>query len=94
MSISFHVTPAERELLSDIADHAVRMAKKAGVEYDKMTAVMDLTARHANGNPLKLSELLDADDFNFSHDVFGIARHINRETGKLGGQFLPRFSQR
>jgi len=26
------------------------------------------------------------------HDVSGIARHLNRETGRLEGCFLPRFS--
>lgn len=54
--------------------------------------MMDITAVHANGNPLKLAELLATDDFNFTHDVFGITRHIDRETGKLGGCFVPRFS--
>jgi hypothetical protein len=40
--------------------------------------------------PLDLDKLLTADDFNFSHDVFGIARHINRRTGEIEDFFVPR----
>jgi hypothetical protein len=54
---------------------------------------MDLAACHCNGCPLQLTELLDADDFNFSHDIFGIRRHLNRTTGKLDDRFLPRFAR-
>ena len=79
-------------LESQIAKRAVVMARELGIQYDQMTAVMDIDACHSNGNPLKLQELLDADDFNFSHDVFGIRRHINRTTGKLENCFLPRYS--
>jgi len=57
-----------------------------------MDADMDVTACHANGNKLDLAGLLAADDFNFSHDVFGIYRHIDRDTGKLGNCFRPRYS--
>lgn len=55
---------------------------------------MDVVACHANGNPLRLNDLLVADDFNFLHDISGICRHLNRETGALGDGFSPRFSQR
>jgi len=54
---------------------------------------MDITATHANGNPLRLQDLLESDDFNFSHDIIGIARHLDRRTGKLIGFFVPRFSK-
>ena len=58
---------------------------------DTRSLAMDITATHANGCRLKLYELLMADDFNFVHDVFGIARHLDRTTGKLMDHFLPRF---
>ena len=60
--------------------------------YKHMDAMMDIEACHSNGCPLRLNELLATDDGNFGHDVFGIRRHLDRETGKLGGCFLPRFS--
>jgi hypothetical protein len=56
---------------------------------DRITLTMDLTAVHLN-TPLDLQALLEADQFDFAHDVAGIQRHINRNTGKLGGCFLPR----
>jgi len=80
------------ETQAAIARRAVGMAKDVGVQYDQMTAVMDIDACHSNGCPLRLKELLEADDFNFAHDVFGIRRHIDRRTGKLTQCFLPRYA--
>jgi len=90
--INFSTTGAERALIDKIADRAVAVAKAAGVKYPEMDAAMDITACHKNGNPLRLQALLDADDFNFSHDVFGIRRHLDRTTGTLQDFFSPRFS--
>lgn len=59
-----------------------------------MDLEMDITATHLNGTPLRLADLLVADRFNFVHDVGGIRRHLNRETGKLDGRFLPRYTRR
>lgn len=53
---------------------------------------MDITAAH-KVCPLKLEQLLAADDANFSHDVFGIRRHLNRETLQIEDYFLPRFAR-
>ena len=92
--IDFKVeTKEEARIISRIAQRAVAMAASAGIAYSFMDADMDLTACHCNGNPLRLEELLHADEFNFSHDVFGIRRHLNRETGKLEDCFSPRYSQ-
>ena len=43
--------------------------------------------------PLDLSALLEAPDSDFAHDVFGIRRHLNRQTKKLEGHFLPRYAK-
>ena len=51
-----------------------------------------LAATHANGNPLRLHDLLNADDLNFAHDVWGIRSKIDRTTGKLTDHFSPRYS--
>ena len=37
-------------------------------------------------------ELLDADDFNFKHDLSGIQNCIDRKTGQLTRNFRPRFA--
>lgn len=81
------------DIESLIADRAVNMAKTLGIQYDKMTAVMDIDACHSNGNPLRLHDLFTADNSNFAHDVLGIRQHINRTTGKLEDCFVPRYSK-
>lgn len=84
----------ESILCTKIAQRAVALAVKHGIKYKMMDASMDIEAAHCNGNPLRLADLLEADDFNFAHDVFGIRRHIDRETGKLGDCFSPRYTER
>lgn len=93
MEVSFSISSADRVLVNKIVDRAVRM-KLAGPKhwYSKLTARMDLTATHANGCKLDLDRLLNADDFNFIHDIAGIAKHIDRSTGRLDGIFLPRHA--
>lgn len=83
----------EARTIAAIARRAVAAAQKIGVEYDFLSADMDITACHLNDTPLRLNELLAADEFNFAHDVFGIRRHLNRETGKLEDCFCPRYAQ-
>jgi hypothetical protein len=78
----------ELEVILSIADRACTIDNT----ISKTTMIMDIDACHCNGNPLKLVELLQADKFDFAHDVFGIHRHINRKTGILGHCFLPRYS--
>lgn len=92
--ISFKVRRDEFELIDRIANRALNLAIQHGIRNTKQDFQMDITAVHANGNPLRLRELLEADEFDFVHDVFGIYRHLNRETGELEGFFLPRFSAR
>ena len=83
---------SEVVLVSDIAKRASRMADELGFPYAVFDAVMDIDSVHLNGNPLDLERLLNADDFNFAHDVFGIRKNINRRTGKLENFFSPRYS--
>lgn len=79
-------------MILKIAARAVQFAEKIDSDYNFQDCEMDITACYANGNKLDLQQLLDADDFNFSHDVFGIREHLDRETGKLKNCFSPRFS--
>lgn len=90
--ISFATTLEDAKLIGQIVRRAEHLAIDAKISFDRMSMNMDLTACHANGNPLKLQLLLEADNFNFSHDVFGISNHINRKTGLLEDCFSPRFS--
>lgn len=87
--IKWDATRAEFELMSKIAVRAVSIP---GIIWLKLDCTMDINACHSNGCPLRLQELLDADDENFEHDVLGIRRHLNRETGQLMDCFVPRYA--
>lgn len=87
--VSFDVSNADRVLIQKNVARAV--ATGLIQKRDALDRAMDLTACHANGCPLDLDGLLNADGFNFAHDVLGIARHMDRETGKLNNCFLPRY---
>lgn len=92
-SPSFDATKQERRMIIEIARRANAKALAAGIEYPILDAEMDITAAHANGCPLNLEKLLASDEITFSHDVFGIRQHLNRETGKIEDCFLPRCSR-
>lgn len=81
---------AEQITVNAIVDRAVLLwrAKGAG-RIVRKDLEMDLSATHATC-PLNFAKLLGADDFNFAHDIGGIIRHLNRETGELGDFFHPR----
>ena len=92
--VHFALTHADARLVERIVERAIGTKAVwdvlSGTRQDLM---MDIEAVHCNGCPLRLEELLKADAFNFAHDVLGIRRHINRDTGKLGSHFLPRFAE-
>ncbi len=93
--ISFRVSSADMDIIEKIALRAEKIAAKHRHPNDRRKLqeyLMDFTATHANGCPLKLQAFLDADDFNFAHDAFGIERHLNRNNGQLEDCFLPRFA--
>jgi hypothetical protein len=80
-------TRDEYNIVLAITDRAVR----SNIYDNALAADMDLSAVHVHC-PLRLVDLLTADDFNFAHDLSGIRQHINRTTGKLENHFLPRFA--
>ena len=86
-------TKEEQKVVDGIVARAAKALREQGRRLDRASLHMDLSATHAKC-PLRLRELLDADDFNFAHDVFGIMRHMDRSTGELGDCFLPRFAAR
>ena len=88
--VSFKVSQKDRNTIIRIAERALP-SMRPGV--DKLHVIMDVTATHANGNPLRLADLLKADDFNFLHDIYGIFACLNRDTGRLEKNFRPRFSR-
>lgn len=87
-AVSFDVSATDGQLINQIVLRATSLLGG----FEKLELSMDLTAVHANGNPLRLMDLLTASQFDFCHDITGIQKHLNRNTGKLENFFTPRFS--
>lgn len=77
--------------ISAIVDRALEVGK-LDPERHKCNLLMDLQACHNNGCKLNLDAMINADDTDLIHDVFGINRHLNRDNGQLEDCFLPRFA--
>ena len=86
--INWNVSDADRAIIILITHRFLKTYPNAR----DVRFMMDITACHANGCPLRLSDFLNADDFNFFHDAHEICLNIDRETGQLRNGFLPRFS--
>ena len=74
-----------------IVEIAKRAEEKGLLMFDRTSLIMDIQVAHEQFN-LKLNELLNADDFDFSHDIVGIQKNINRQTKTVENCFLPRYS--
>lgn len=92
--VRFDCSPAEALIVQAIVERGWKLGWLRKSYLDKLDMRMDVLATHANGNPLRLADLLAADDFNFAHDMSGICNCLDRRTGKLTRNFSPRFSQR
>ena len=92
--VNFDVTKEEAKLIQAIALRADNEVFNGWTTQSIMDTEMDITATHANGCQLKLKELLMAKPFDFAHDVGGIRKFLDRNTGQLLGYFLPRFAQK
>nr|DAL85278.1 MAG TPA: TNF receptor-associated factor 3-interacting protein domain, interleukin 13 receptor [Caudoviricetes sp.] len=89
-NINFSAVPEEMEVIEKIAKRATEVYSTHGVHLELLDVIMDITATHLNGCPLRLDELLNFPDFDFIHDISGIRQHLNRKTGALEHLFLPR----
>lgn len=70
----------------------VKRADEMGLMvFDRLSLSMDLDATNNEFN-LRLQEFLEADNFNFAHDIIGIQNNINRATKKIENCFVPRFA--
>ena len=70
-------------------------AEKIGIyDGERQSLIMDLESADKKFM-LRLDELLNADDFNFSHDIIGIVNHIDRSSFPATNfnHFVPRFAE-
>lgn len=81
----------DKENFELIVEIAKRAERKNLLMFDRMSLIMDLEQATEQFN-LKLKELLNADDFNFAHNICGIQNNFNRETLKMENCFLPRYA--
>ena len=77
--------------IGKIADRAMAMYKSYGIKLDRLSLLMDIEFTN-EVNPMRLDDLLAADDGNFGHDISGILLHFNRTTKVLDNGFSPRYS--
>lgn len=75
------------DIVSKIADRAVAM-----FGCNKIDIYMDLDMCIEGGCELDLERLLNANDYDFAHDISGIHTYLNHETKVLTRGFLPRFA--
>ena len=83
-------TREEVLLINQIAKRAIHLTQPLSL----LQVQMDLEACHTHGCPLDLQRLLTSEPGDFVHDICGIARHLNRETGELSDGFVPRYAKR
>lgn len=81
----------KKERIDKIVEIAKRAEKMSSSNVDRITLIMDLEHADKEFN-LRLDEFLEADNFNFAHDIIGIQRSINRQTREFEGFFLPRYA--
>ena len=91
-SVRFDASLADVRLISKIVGRAMR--EHPDLKIDMVSLEMDIEAVHCNDTPIDLPRLLAIESPHFGHDVFGIQRFIDRNTGKLTQCFVPRTARR
>ncbi len=94
--VRFDINHMDALLVKDCVVRAMAICARLGIPASathRMDLHMDLTATHANGNPMDFARLLGFDDTSFMHDISGITSHLDRDTGKLRNCFRPRASK-
>lgn len=92
--VKFGKTTLEEDAaIESILDRFEAVAWDAyGEPPDRTGLLMDLLATHHNV-PLDFRAMDQGRDFDLIHDVAGIHRHLDRDTGMLTGGFLPRYAK-
>lgn len=81
------IDKAESLAIGQVLERAI----KEGLikEKDRADLGMDIGAAHLDC-PINFGKLLKVRPFDFIHDVGGIQKNINRATGRLDNNFVPR----
>lgn len=87
------LTEEERLPFRQVLERALSLFKHISVWKEPMTLELDLLAAHAQV-PMDFQVLAEFPDSDFNHDILGIHKHIDRETGKLRDCFVPRCAKK
>lgn len=85
-------TKKENALIIAIAKRAYKLLGDLSLTVTQLN--MYVAATHIYSGPLNLQRLLDSDDSDMIHDLSGIMRHLNKETGELTDCFVPRCNRK
>lgn len=89
---NFNINRTDADLIETILQRFEKLA--GGVGRERAGLYMDMVACHNGACPLDLEAMAKGRDLDLAHDVAGIYRHYDRETGELTGYFSPRFAKR
>jgi len=86
------------EIAADLRAHIKTICDRYFAEFPdhpnaRRSVEMDLIACHNGGCPLDFAAMATSEDFSqVAHDINGIGRYLDRETGELDDHFHPRFA--
>ena len=81
----------KRELILTMFEIAKRADDMDILAVDRLTLKMDL--ENVNKKiKMNFKELLKSDDIDFIHDIYNIQLFMDRETGELINDFIPRYA--
>lgn len=83
----------DKERHEKYVEIAKRAEKDALYDGERINLIMDIESADLKFG-LRLDDLLNADKFNFAHDICGIINNINRTEYPTTdfGSFVPRFA--
>lgn len=91
MFMNFDIAADLRAHITTILDRF--FAAHPDHHHDRTSVSMDLIACHNGGCPLDFAAMAAFEDFSqVAHDITGIGRYLDRETGELDSGFHPRFA--
>jgi hypothetical protein len=87
------MTKTDYTLINAIAKRTLEIFKETGINpsLDKLDILISLEKCH-EFCPLDLQRFAKAEPFHMIHNVLGILRHLNHETGLLENCFVPRHA--
>ena len=81
----------KRELILTMFEISKRADNLGILAVDRLTLKMDLENVNKKMK-LNFKELLKADESDFVHDIYNIQLFMDRETGELENDFVPRYA--